>query len=57
MPIEKNNEAEREARIEEMLRQIRAAQQRVQRLAAEGRRRAEQIAGARIQKGEPDTPA
>lgn len=47
MPIESDNDAERESRIAEMLRRIRETQERVERLAAEGRRRAEEIAHPR----------
>jgi hypothetical protein len=50
MPIESDNDAEREERIAEILRNIRETQQRVERLAAEGRRRAEEIAIVREQK-------
>ena len=44
MPLEQDNEAEREARIERMLREVKRVQENVERLAAEGRERAEQIA-------------
>jgi hypothetical protein len=49
MPIESDNDAERESRITDILRKIRESQERVERLAAEGRRRAEEIATGRQQ--------
>ena len=43
MPIESDNDAERESRIVEILKKIRKTQERVEALAAEGRRRAEEV--------------
>ena len=47
MPIERDNDAERTERIDEILRQVRQTQKRVEEMAAEGRRRAEEIASQR----------
>ena len=50
MPIESDNDAERESRIAEILRKITETQKRVEGLAVEGRLRAEEIAKGRQQK-------
>jgi uncharacterized protein YlxW (UPF0749 family) len=47
MPTKSDNDDEREDRIMDMVRRIRHTQERVERLAAEGRRRAEEIAATR----------
>jgi hypothetical protein len=47
MPVERDDDAEREARIEQMVRELKEVQERVKRLQAEGRRRAAQIARER----------
>ena len=47
MPLESDNDAEREARIEAILREVKRVQNRVERLAAEGQSRAAQIASDR----------
>ena len=50
MPSQSDNDAEREARITEMLRKIKETRECVERLAAEGRRRAGETDSA------PDEP-
>ena len=57
MPIESDNDAEREARIAEMVRKIRQTQERVEALAAEGRRRAAQSANERQQQNRASSPS
>jgi hypothetical protein len=47
MPIERDNDAERNARIEQILKQLQGVQERVEELAASGQRRAREIADAR----------
>jgi hypothetical protein len=44
MPVERDNEAEREARIEKILREITRVQERVEQLVTDGRQRAAKIA-------------
>jgi hypothetical protein len=44
MSVERDNNAEREERIEKILRDVARVQERVEKLAAEGRRRAAEIA-------------
>ena len=56
MPIESDNDAERELRIAEIVRRIRETQERVERLANEARRRAEELAGDRDSERRPTTP-
>ena len=50
MPEQSDNDAEREERITAILEKIGAAQRRVEQLAADGRRRAEEIAARRDQR-------
>ena len=52
-PIESDNDAERESRIAEILKKIRKTQERVEALAAEGRRRAEEVEKDRATKSRP----
>jgi hypothetical protein len=47
MPVERDDDAEREARIERILRELEQVQERVKRLEAEGRKRAAQMAAER----------
>jgi hypothetical protein len=49
MPIERDNESERQERIEQILRQVRETQKRVEQMAADGQARAKQIAAERQQ--------
>ena len=49
MPIESDNEEERQARIAELVRKLREAQERVEALAAETRRRAEEMKRTRLE--------
>jgi hypothetical protein len=49
VPIESDNEEERQARIAELVRKLREAQERVEALAAETRRRAEEMKRTRLE--------
>ena len=56
MPIERDNESERNERIDDLLRRLQETQKRVERMAAEGRRRAQEITADRRIKKQKDVP-